>query len=324
LTFGRGSAIFLIMIGRNRSDARGSDMGSRSPVRRRSAAIALAVAVSGILAATAAPVSAAHVTCGSVITTDTTLDGDIGPCPGDALIIGADNVTLDLGGYAVAGAGSGAGVRIAQRTGVEVTNGTIQGFNTGLVLDESDGNHVWDLTVRDNVRQGITVAGSDNNVIEKNDILDNGGDAIRLGLSAGNVISKNVAIGNVFGIGVADFSSGNLVEKNQVTDSVAFGIAVFSASPNNRLVKNSVSGTLAGDGIIVSADSSGTLVDKNVANANASDGIDVANPTTTVARNTANNNGNLGIFAVPGTIDGGGNSASGNGNPAQCVGVSCS
>lgn len=284
----------------------------------------LAVVVMALFALTAAPASASHIGCGTLITTDTTLDSDVGPCVGDGLIVAADGVTLDLGGHTVSGTGTGAGVRIARHTGVEVTDGVIEGFHTGLVLDEADGNHIWSLTLRDNLRQGITVAGSDANVVEKNTLLQNDGDAIRLGLSDGNVVRKNDAVGNVFGIGVADFSDGNLVEKNRVSATDVFGIAVFSTSMNNRLEKNDVSGTLLGDGIIVAADSSGTQITKNVASGNADDGIDVDNSATTVTGNTANDNADLGIEAVPGTTDGGGNRASGNGDPAQCTGVSCS
>lgn len=291
----------------------------RAPRRSLVAAI-----VAALFAVTAAPAYASHVGCGSLITTDTTLDSDVGPCVGDALIVAADDVTLDLGGHTVSGAGTGAGVRVARHTGVEVMNGTIEGFHTGLVLDEADGNHIWSLTLRDNLRQGITVAGSDANVIEKNSILDNDGDAIRLGLSDGNVVRKNVAIGNVFGIGVADGSDGNLVEKNSLSATDVFGIAVFSNATNNRVEKNDVLGTLLGDGITVASDSSGTQITKNVASGNADDGIDVENQTTTVTANTANGNADLGIEAVPGTTDGGGNRASGNGNPAQCTGVTCS
>lgn len=295
--------------------------------RRRKRApgpLLLAAMVTSLLAVTAAPVYANHVGCGSLITTDTTLDSDIGPCVGDGLIVAADDITLDLGGHTVSGTGTGAGVRVARHTSVEVTDGVIDGFHTGLVLDEADGNHIWSLTLRDNIRQGITVAGSDANVIEKNSLIDNDGDAIRLGLSDGNVVRKNVAVGNVFGIGVADGSDGNLVEKNSVSATDVFAIAVFSNSMNNRLEKNVVLGTRLGDGIIVAADSSGTQITRNVANDNADDGIDVDNPATTVTQNTANDNADLGIEAVPGTTDGGGNRASGNGNPAQCTGVSCS
>lgn len=292
--------------------------------KRAPGPLLLAAMVTYLLALTTAPVYASHVGCGSLITTDTTLDSDIGPCVGDGLIVVADDIRLDLGGHTVSGAGTGAGVRVARQTGVEVTNGVIDGFHTGLVLDEADGNHVLWLTLRGNIRQGITVAGSHANLIEKNSILDNDGDAIRLGLSDRNVVRKNMAVGNVFGIGVADGSDGNLVEKNSVSASDVFGIAVFSTSIDNRVEKNDVLGTHLGDGIVVAADSSGTQITKNVSSGNADDGIDVDNPATTVTQNTTNDNADLGIEAVAGTTDGGGNRATGNGNPAQCTGVTCS
>ena len=41
---------------------------------------------------------ATHVSCGDVITQDTTLDSDLVNCPGDGVVIGASNITLDLAG----------------------------------------------------------------------------------------------------------------------------------------------------------------------------------------------------------------------------------
>jgi parallel beta-helix repeat protein len=279
--------------------------------------------VMSLLAVPAAPASAAVVTCGTVVTTSIRLSSNLGPCPGDALIAGANNITIDLGGYTISGAGAGAGVRVAQRTGVTVTNGTIEGFHTGVVLDESTNSTVSKLVLRDNIR-GVNLAGSDGNLVEKNTILNSGLDAIRLGLSDNNVISKNTLSGNVFGIGVADVSKENLVEKNVIRDTRGFGVAVFSDSDSNRIEKNDVQRTLQGDGINVSTNSDLTLISKNIANVNSDDGINTDNSQTTITGNTANNNGDLGIEAVVGTTDGGGNRASGNGNPAQCVGVSCS
>jgi parallel beta-helix repeat protein len=294
--------------------------GSRSHTRR---GLLGAAFMMSLLVVPAAPAAAAVLTCGTVVTTDVTLTSDLGPCTGDALIAGADDITIDLGGYTISGTGSGAGVRVAQHSGVTVTKGTIQGFHTGVQLDEATESVVSKLVLRGNIK-GVDVAGSDGNLVEKNTILDSGGDAIRLGLSADNVISKNALSGNVFGIGVADFSTGNLVEKNVIRDTRAFGIAVFSDSDSNRIEKNDVQRTLQGDGINVSGDSDLTSIVKNIANVNSDDGIDTDNPQTTITSNVANNNGDLGIEAVAGTTDGGGNLASGNGNPAQCTGVSCS
>ena len=293
--------------------------GSHSRTRRG----LLVAAFTMPLLVSAAPATAAVVTCGTVVTSNITLTGNLGPCPDDALIAGADNITIDLGGYTISGTGNGAGVRVAQHSGVTVTKGTIRGFHTGVVLDESTRSVVSKLVLRGNIR-GVNVSGSDGNLVEKNTIRDSGLDAIRLGLSANNVISKNALSGNVFGIGVADFSTANLVELNVIRDTRQFGIAVFSDSDSNRIEKNDVQRTLQGDGITVSTDSDSTSIFKNIANVNSDDGIDTDNPQTTITGNIANNNVDLGIEAVPGTTDGGGNLASGNGNPAQCVGVSCS
>ena len=47
--------------------------------------------------------AAATIHCGSVITTSTTLNADVGPCPTNGLIIAASNITLNLGGHSVIG-----------------------------------------------------------------------------------------------------------------------------------------------------------------------------------------------------------------------------
>jgi hypothetical protein len=79
---------------------------------------------------------ATHVSCGDTITTDTTLDSDLANCPGPGLVIGADNVTLDLGGHTIDGdGGTGFDVGIvngpastvdrAPHSGVTIENGTV-------------------------------------------------------------------------------------------------------------------------------------------------------------------------------------------------------
>ena len=44
--------------------------------------------------------------CGDTITTDTTLDSDLVDCPTNRIVIGADNVTLDLNGHTIDGDGT--------------------------------------------------------------------------------------------------------------------------------------------------------------------------------------------------------------------------
>ena len=51
------------------------------------------------------PALASHVSCGDTITADTTLDSDLVDCPNNGIVIGANNVTLDLNGHTIDGDG---------------------------------------------------------------------------------------------------------------------------------------------------------------------------------------------------------------------------
>lgn len=269
--------------------------------------------------------SAATVTCGDVLTVDTILTQDLTCGPGsDGLVIGADDVTLNLAGHTISGPGAYAtpfaGVRAAQQSGVTIEKGTITGFQAGVVLDESTDGLVTMLAVHHN-DQGINLSGGGGHVVEKNHAYSNDRDAIRLGLSSGNQVSKNTVTDNVFGIGVADGSASNVVDKNNLSGNGAFAIALFGGASSNLVEKNDILGT-AGHGIQVNADTSNSSLEKNTVSTSGIDGIHVEAALTTLTKNTSVRNTNLGIFA-PGAVDGGGNKASGNGNPAQCIGVVC-
>jgi len=90
---------------------------------------------------------ATNVFCGQTLTQDTKLDGDL-TCPGlvpfAALVINTDNVTLDLGGFTIAGSGADFGVFVTdEREGVRIKNGTIQGFRVGVW---AQGHHKLELS----------------------------------------------------------------------------------------------------------------------------------------------------------------------------------
>ena len=101
-------------------------------------ALLVSVALGGTTAA-AAP----GVTCGSTVTTDVTLTADL-HCPsGDGIILGS-NVTLDLGGRSLVGGGSGVGVQTSflSEGGNTIRNGTIENWETGVLLQEQNPNGV--------------------------------------------------------------------------------------------------------------------------------------------------------------------------------------
>ncbi len=159
------------------------------------------------LLALAAPAAAqAAPTCGATITTDTKLTSDLTNCPGDGLVIGADNVTLDLGRRTLGGSGA-AGIRLAGRRGVRIKGGTIQGFATGIVLDASDSNRLYGVTVRGSAGRGI-------------DVL-NGSD--------GNAIDGVTATGNRTAIAVTD-SAGTAIRRSTLSDNAVTGVLLFGAT----------------------------------------------------------------------------------------------
>lgn len=222
--------------------------------------------------------------CGKVIKASTTLTTDIGPCYGNGVIIGADNVTLDLGGHRIFGfslpsGGSSAGVRLPMRTGVTVKNGTVRDFDAGIVLGGGGGNTLAGLKVRDNI-------GPDDPF---NSEL---GDGIVLLNSAHNTIRNNIVAHNGVFDGIAvlgTHANGNLIQGNVVEDNVG---------PSD--------GGPAGQGIIVNAPGlgeqtgvpvTGNDVLDNTVRRNGSGGISNVNSTQmTVGRNLVEDNGHTNYF----------------------------
>jgi hypothetical protein len=142
---------------------------------------------------------------------------------GDCLVVAADFVTIDLGGWVIAGDGStGAGVtdQGASRRGIAVRDGTITGFLACVVLGSTTGAVVE--KVRADCEEAGISAGSDSNV------SGNTARALIFGLSAGSdsIISGNVVTSSDVAIRAG---SGSIVSGNVVTQS-DFGISAGSLS----------------------------------------------------------------------------------------------
>jgi uncharacterized protein (TIGR03437 family) len=97
--------------------------------------------------------AAATVTCGQTIVANTTLDADVS-CPADApygIVIGASNITLDLGGHVLSGyAPVGPptiGVLVLNVSGVTVRNGSIEEFGQGITISGASGVTAANLSI---------------------------------------------------------------------------------------------------------------------------------------------------------------------------------
>ena len=107
--------------------------------------------------------------CGDTITADTTLDRDLTGCPSNGLVIGADDITLDLNGHTISG--DGKPVRRCPRgssatsessnddhAGVTVRNGSVRGFAIGVLVVGVRGNRLVELSSSRNQFFGFVIA----------------------------------------------------------------------------------------------------------------------------------------------------------------------
>ena len=269
--------------------------------------VVVAMSCGLVTTATAGTASAGHVGCGDVITQDTTLDSDVGSCDGTALVIGADNVTLDLGGFRVIGDGDGdaPGILVEDRQGVVVTGGRVERFGSGVAIVGGSGNTVTKVETVDNIGNGdfgdgILIDNSSNNLLSKNVARGNGpyGGISLLGSSSFNTIEKNlVEFNNILssptgpqqddGIRLENGANNNLISKNSVYDNGLDGIALFADTFDNVVERNDIRRNGAhdqvhrqGDGIAVFNRSSGNLIEKNTVFDNGANGIFLRGPIT--------------------------------------------
>jgi parallel beta-helix repeat protein len=229
---------------------------------RRSAVVFGAIVFGSLLVAPGVA-HAAHVGCGQVITTNTTLDSNVGPCPGNGIIIRAENVTLDLNGYSVLGAapsGTGSdsvGILVDFVGGAQVRNGTVAGFGRGVVLLQRAGSTLERLNVRGNRNVGIVVS-SFQNVVRGNVVEGNGGDGVFIAGGPGNVIESNVIRGNggtgffLTAGGLNSRTGGTVLRGNSISanglDGVVLGGLTGGASvTSNVIAENRRNGVVIGE-----------------------------------------------------------------------------
>lgn len=259
--------------------------------RARVAAVAAASLMAGLVFV--GPAEASHVSCGMVITQDTTLDGDVGPCTGGGIIIETDGITLNLNGHAVFGTpepGEGAGILLRDVSGVTVHSGTVARFDGGVVIEGGSGNAIGRITARDNVGRSSTHPTAAPTLY---------GDGIAVQGSTHNRIVENHTFGNgpFSGIGLYEMTDAdhpttpgtpttdNLVRNNRVEDNVACRPGPFCDN----------------DGIRIEPEvGPRNVIDDNVVTGNGLDGISLFARThgNRVTDNTVEDNGFNG--AVPG------------------------
>jgi parallel beta-helix repeat protein len=198
--------------------------------------------------------------CGQTLTHSARLANDLTDCPGDGLDVGADDITVDLGGHTIDGTatpdtfGLDVGIRNNGHDGVTVENGTVQEFHLGVGVDEASGNDLRELTVLHNTGRGISLSQSSGNEIEHNTASGNARAAIGLVSSDDNVVTKNTTSDNHAGVFESD-SSGNRIDHNVLTGDEFVGIETDNIDhtrfSNNRIAHNPGAMIIVGDDNLV-------------------------------------------------------------------------
>lgn len=217
--------------------------------------------------------------CGSVITANTTLTADVGPCnTGNGLIVKGSNFSLNLNGHKVFSTAplprnSGVdangiwvpadvvGIKLVGAYNVTVSNGTVDRFNAGVSIEGGSANTITGLTSQNNqgpcigedfstfatgqYGDGIVVFGSPNNRLVNNTIRNNGP------FSGIALVANTTFITKA----VAPYPSGTIVEGNTIEDNnICFadiGIRIEGPGASNTRVTNNIVRRSFQEGIVV-------------------------------------------------------------------------
>lgn len=234
--------------------------------------------------------------CGQKITTDTKLRADLGPCPGNGIVIGADGITLNLGGFKLFGFpgpadGNAVGIVLNGRSNVTVMNGDINNFDAGIAMVNGGHNVIKKVAVHDNIGpdnfdssfgDGIVMFNSglnlvDSNVVDHNGIFDNIG---QYGAGCeGNVISNNL-VTNAVGPSTRGTSSGQGIISNAHTpDLPNTGVVLRNITIAKNVVRDNASAGISNFDVVESLIASNTVTGSGTTNSRGN-GIAVQLPFT--------------------------------------------
>lgn len=245
-------------------------------VRRTLPALLIASALVFVLSPASQGAPRAHasqVQCGDTLTTDTTLTNDLVDCPGLGLVIGADDVTLDLNGHTVDGNGVAdfEGIQAIGHDGVTIKGGTIRDFVEAVAVISAHDVDLRDLVMAHHRHVGILVA-----------------DAAHVRVQ--NTSSTHIAFSGIF----VAVSHHLRIERNSVSDSGA-GISARASDHlrirRNRTARNEFEGVSVFDG------TSRATISRNLAVANGFTGILVEGDHNSVTHNRVSRNGDNVVVA---------------------------
>ncbi len=185
--------------------------------------------------------------CGEVVRKSIKLDANLINCAGDGIIVGADNITIDLADNVVSGTKSdnSGGIRNDKGfKGVTIRGGEVRGFDTGVILGGKGAIHntIEDLTLAGN-NNGISMSGGGSNAVDNNTI-DNGGFGIKAASDSNKITENDVANARP---GIALGGNSNTLLENAIKKG---GDGITGSGDKNSILNNDLRNG-AGGGIVL-------------------------------------------------------------------------
>jgi parallel beta-helix repeat protein len=219
-------------------------LSSGASAKLLSLGVILALAVVGLVALAGAEAASEQPKCGDTITTDTTLHHSLFKCPSNGIVVGADDVTLDLNYHTVDGDGAAVaecdtlkercdiGVDIHGHDGVTVVHGSIRQFEDGVVAQAARHTRLLGVSSSSNHLSAIVVSDSNRSVVRNSS-----------GIGSTNDISEGIFVVTSDGVHIIHSSF-----RDNGVPPAGVGIDLFESTHTvivgNRLSRNEGAGIL--------------------------------------------------------------------------------
>jgi parallel beta-helix repeat protein len=210
-----------------------------------------ALMLSCAFSSSASASNAVAVSCGETIIADTKLASDLVDCPNNGIVIGADDVTLDLNGHLIDGDGASfagcpeeelcdGGVVNEGHEGVTVRDGSVRSFGIGVFVGGARDNRVLGISSSRNLFAGIGFGGCSRSVVRNSsgnaNVTDDGDGMFLLGSHDVRVVHSVFRGNGELGIHVGD-SSSNVIKGNVLAGAP---IALLIEGDRNEVSRNSI------------------------------------------------------------------------------------
>jgi parallel beta-helix repeat protein len=244
-------------------------------MRRLGLSLLVALALSAAVGSASGRALGPQLSCGDTITVNTKLNSDLVNCPNNGLVIGTDNVTLDLNGHFIDGDNAefadcpidepcDLGISSFDHQGVTIKGGAVREFTFGALVVGTSHSRLSRLDLSHNFFSGLLLAVASRTEVDRI-------------TASGNGLTTDQAGVDVFDSDTLTFS------KNAVFDNGDIGYFV-SGLDDSRFEANSIGGNLERESGILLDHGNGNVFSHNRLSGNQ-DGIVVSGDGNTVVGN---------------------------------------